>query len=241
MNADFLPRCFISCVLIAVLGTWTNSGYAAYEFDTEDSVLADSSSLKSWYDTILRGKEQDIVISRCLESRDACPSYLRPLRLILQKSIDLETEQKVKVVNRYVNRFRRYKNDKQSTYTNELGKVYVRQDWVTVSEFFRRGGDCEDYATTKYQILRRLGFEPEDLRIVIVFDRFEREYHAILAVRYEDGESVILDTDNRIYYKKPTRYEYVYAVNEKHVWDHNIASVRIPRRHVRQRGQSPDR
>ena len=228
-------------MLLIVLCTWTYSAYAAYEFDSEDVLLAESSSLKSWHDTIVRGQEQDVVISRCLETKESCPSYLKPLRVILQKSIELDTEQKVKLVNRYVNRFRRYKNDKQSTYTNELGKVYVRQDWVTVSEFLRRGGDCEDYATTKYQILRRMGFEPEDLRIVVAFDLFEREYHAILALRYEDGTSVILDTDNRIYHKKPTRYKYVYAVNEKYVWDHNIASVRIPKRHVRQRGQISDR
>ncbi|RKU24271.1 hypothetical protein C6500_00330 [Candidatus Poribacteria bacterium] len=241
MKVALAPRCFVRCTLLIVLCTWTSSLFAAYEFDTENELLSDTSSLKSWHDTILRGQEQDEVISRCLKQKDTCPRYLRSLRVILEKSIDLEADQKVKLVNQYVNRFRRYKNDKQFTYTNELGKVYVRQDWVTVSEFLRGGGDCEDYATTKYQILRRLGFAPDDLRIVIAFDLFEREYHAILAVRYEDGRSVILDTDNRIYRKKPTRYKYVYAVNEEYVWDHNIASVRIPRRHINQRRQVSDR
>lgn len=241
MKITCMLRFCIRCKLLIVLCTWGLYGYAAYEFDTKDGFLADTSSLKSWHETVLRGREQDVVISRCLEQRDTCPGYLRSLRVIIEKSIDLETEQKVKLVNRYVNRFRRYKKDTRSTYTNELGKVYVRQDWVTVSEFLRGGGDCEDYATTKYQILRRLGFEPEDLRIVIAFDVFEREYHAILTVRYQDGTTVVLDTDNRIYQKKPTRYKYIYAVNEKHVWDHNIASVRIPRHHVRQRNQQLER
>lgn len=232
MKNRLIPRFIVRYVLIAVLCTLTGSAFAAYQFDTDEELLSDTTSLKSWHETILRGQQQDEIITRCITDKDSCPQHLRSLRIILEKGIDLDPEKMVKLVNRYVNRFRRYRNDKRSTYTNELGKVYVRQDWVTVSEFLRGGGDCEDYATTKYQILRRLGFKPEDLRIVVAFDRFEREYHAILAVRYEDGRTVVLDTDNRIYRKKPMRYKYIYAVNEQYVWDHDIASVRIPKRYI---------
>ena len=43
-------------------------------------------------------------------------------------------------------------------------------------------GDCEDYALAKYLALLELGFEPADLRIMIVETRLRRQ-HAILATR----------------------------------------------------------
>ena len=87
----------------------------------------------------------------------------------------------------------------------------------------RRGGDCEDYATTKYYLLRRLGFSADQLRIVVTWERGERGYHAVLAVRLEDAEEakiLLLESDNTIKRGGRHRYRFIYSVNEESIWDH---------------------
>tara|TARA_R110002167_G_scaffold37267_1_gene116848 strand:+ start:7974 stop:8804 length:831 start_codon:yes stop_codon:yes gene_type:complete len=55
--------------------------------------------------------------------------------------------------------------------------------WETPREMFDHGGDCEGFALTKYQALRRLGFADEALSIAVVWDAVDREQHAVLLVR----------------------------------------------------------
>ena len=50
-------------------------------------------------------------------------------------------------------------------------------------DFLTKGGDCEDYASAKYFMLRGLGFPAEDMRIVITYERKLRGYHAVLAIQ----------------------------------------------------------
>jgi predicted transglutaminase-like cysteine proteinase len=99
-------------------------------------------------------------------------------------------------------------------------------------EFLQKGGDCEDYATAKYMILRLLGYSAEALRIVVVYDRKTREYHAVVAVNDDQGNVRLLDIDNRIYRGKPAAYRYIYAVNENSIWDHSVAST-LPKQRQR--------
>ena len=93
---------------------------------------------------------------------------------------------------------------------------------MTLFEFAKRGGDCEDYAAAKYFLLRQLGIPADDLRIVIIRERRHRAYHAVLAVRQPAGAIWLLESNNVIA-KDPHRgYRFVYAVNEKSVWDHSV-------------------
>ena len=130
----------------------------------------------------------------------------------------------------FVNRLhRKYRRDRRSVQQGVLGTIRVKQQWSSLLEFMRRGGDCEDYATSKYQLLRLMGFQPNDLRVVVVRENREREYHAVVAVRKPDGSVVLLDTDNRILQRKPARYRYIYAINEESIWEHDLESVSLPR------------
>ncbi len=53
-------------------------------------------------------------------------------------------------------------------------------------------GDCEDYAIVKYAALLEAGVAREDVKIVILKNRFPNEYHAVAAARV-NGEWLILD------------------------------------------------
>jgi predicted transglutaminase-like cysteine proteinase len=66
--------------------------------------------------------------------------------------------------------------------------------WAATPErFFREGGDCKDYALAKYASLKALGFSPEQLRIMFVFDKIKNVAHAILIV----NNTYVLDNQNR--------------------------------------------
>ncbi len=114
-------------------------------------------------------------------------------------------------VNRLVNRYP-YKDDYQQFKSDEY--------WQTPFEFLtNRGGDCEDYAITKYYLLREMGYKDADLKIVILKTQ-DGGGHAVLIVR--DGDRWLL-LDNR--YKRvidvtkiPEVYTPYWAMNHKKYW-----------------------
>lgn len=70
---------------------------------------------------------------------------------------------------------------------------YPMDYWQVASETLERGaGDCEDYAILKLQVLNRIGFSLEALRITIVHRPGDKDLHAVLNV-YLDGEWLVLD------------------------------------------------
>ncbi|MCJ9428233.1 transglutaminase-like cysteine peptidase [Kordiimonas marina] len=95
--------------------------------------------------------------------------------------------------------------------------------WETPDEFFLKDGDCEDYAISKYITLKRLGVDPDTMRLVIVQDENLRAAHAILAVALK-GVTYILDNqvntvlpDTQILHYRP-----VYSINESAWWLHQV-------------------
>lgn len=204
--------------------------FAVYDFDDSKDLLAPASEWSSWHETMLRANQDEIRIQDCLDNLENCTRKMKSLRVILIKGKDLEAIKKLDLVNRYVNRFRRYSRDRGETVDREDYRLRIYQKWSTLLEFLERGGDCEDYATAKYSILKRLGFPAEDLRILVVYDRVLREYHALVAVRHEDFGVRMLDLDNSIYRRKPAAYRFVYAINENSIWDHSIQTVPKPRK-----------
>ncbi len=98
--------------------------------------------------------------------------------------------------------------------------------WETPGEFLARGGDCEDYAITKYMSLVRLGFSPDDLRIVIVKDTAAKAFHAVLAARI-DGRVWLLDNQipQAIPAEAAPHYVPVYSLNERGWWIHTLPKI----------------
>jgi predicted transglutaminase-like cysteine proteinase len=208
-------------VLVAVLLLLAPlAAEARYRF--EDGVyLGPARLLSDWADTLARAEAEAPVLTACLADRTACPSRLRGVHALVARARELTRQRQLRLINRYVNK-RRYRGDRSAEVVSTVAEasVRLRSRWSTLTEFMRRGGDCEDYATSKYQLLRALGIPAEDLRVVVVYDRTVREHHAVLAARLEDGSAWLLDSDDTIHRGRPFGYRFVYALNETSIWDH---------------------
>lgn len=110
-----------------------------------------------------------------------------------------------------------------SPYITDPRNWGLKDYWETPGEFFRKDGDCEDYAIVKYMTLKALGFDPASMRIVVVQDINLKVPHAVLAVELE-GESWILDNQARSVVKATSVHHYrpIYSINENAWWLHKL-------------------
>ena len=207
-------------IVIAALLVAVTARAGTYRFDDAD-LLGDAALMPDWAATLERQHAQNDNLLRCRADPAECPSYYRGVRVILERAEKLSPSQQIRLVNFFVNK-RRYRNDRTTMLPSEVRTepVRYRSRWTTVEEFLARGGDCEDFATTKYFLLRALGFSADNLRIVVVYDRQARGYHALLAVRRENGKVRLLDSDGAVTYARRSPYRFIYSVNEHSVWDH---------------------
>lgn len=131
--------------------------------------------------------------------------------------------------NERVNRWIRYQSD-QITWN-------APYHWATPAELVHTGsGDCEDYALTKYLILRRAGLPAADLRLGVVMRNGEQ--HMVLFVHSEcDDDPMVLDslaTSIRRLSQR-TDLSVVLTFNEHDVWSGNggarigSSKVRLPK------------
>ena len=134
----------------------------------------------------------------------------------LESIQDKPRRDQIEMVNDFANGFR-YRRDH---------RVWGRSDyWATPGEFFNHGGDCEDFVVVKYLSLRQLGFEVEDLRLVVVQDRKRNEAHAVLAVT-DGGRRYILDNQvDEVVHEDyaAERYGAYYSINERNWWMHETS------------------
>jgi predicted transglutaminase-like cysteine proteinase len=98
-----------------------------------------------------------------------------------QEGKDVVPFEVAREINWRVNRSVQYVSDQQ-----HFG---VRDYWTTVRDGM---GDCEDFALTKRQMLRRMGFSSSSMRMVALQDRDSGgEGHAVLVVRTDRGDMVL--------------------------------------------------
>lgn len=93
--------------------------------------------------------------------------------------------------------------------------------WAIPAQFLKKSGDCEDYAIAKYFTLKELGFDPKQMRLVVLRDTIRNLAHAVLAV-YLDGDAYILDNLSNVLFshKRLGNYSPQYSVNEYGRWAH---------------------
>lgn len=205
----------VSCWLCAAVDA------APYAFESAE-FLAESGAWTAWTEMLSRHAAQLEDLQGCIDDKAACSWRTRSLHVILAKGAALPKEKQIQLINRYVNR-KRYSKDRRKIVRDESGTLSIPSHWATLLEFLEKGGDCEDFATAKYLLLRHFGFAAQDMRVVVVYDRSHRSHHAVLAMRFDAGTTWVLDSDNRIYRsRRPRGYRYVYAVNELGIWDHDI-------------------
>ncbi|MCD8498029.1 MAG: transglutaminase-like cysteine peptidase [Alphaproteobacteria bacterium] len=137
----------------------------------------------------------------------------------LEKFKGLPLKSMADKVNRMVNEVR-YINDSKNWGQSDY--------WATPVQFLERGGDCEDFAITKYTALRALGVPEERLRVAIVHDNVKNIPHAVLVV-YTDEGTVILDNQNKglVDGEKMQRYRPIFSINRTAWWLHTAPSKTI--------------
>jgi predicted transglutaminase-like cysteine proteinase len=122
-------------------------------------------------------------------------------------------------VNDMVNRVR-YIND---------SNIYGKNDfWATPMEFLANGGDCEDYAITKYVALRALGMPENRMRILILQDLQKNIPHAVLVV-YTDNGAMILDNQFKTVMnaERISHYKPIFSINRTAWWLHTKPSGNV--------------
>ena len=92
---------------------------------------------------------------------------------------DAEPLDQLEQVNRYMN---------DVPHKADAGNYAATDYWATPSQFFNRSGDCEDFAIAKFLSLRALGWDNDQLRIVVLDDLARGTPHAVL-VAYHGGEA----------------------------------------------------
>ena len=162
-----------------------------------------------WVRVLERHLTEDVPEGDCEETRfNRC--HLQHWQAFLATQRNRPVMEQIAAINRYANRL---------PYVLDIDNYGIEDYWAIAREFLDRGGDCEDYAITKFFSLKWLGFPVDRLRIVVLQDTNLRVPHAVLAVDME-GRHLILDnqidqvvTDDEIVHYVP-----VYSINEKGWW-----------------------
>lgn len=173
-------------------------------------------ALPQWQRTLSKIEQEQKSYRDCaINERDCSSRAIKAWQAMIKEQKGARQIDQLRRVNSFINQWH-YRADAQN---------YGRSDyWASPSEFFRRSGDCEDYAIAKYVTLRQLGFGADQLRLVVVKDMRRNLAHAVLAA-YVDNEIYILDNLNNEVRPQSTVLEYspYYSVNENARWAHAAA------------------
>mgnify|MGYP001548825771 CR=1 FL=1 len=138
-----------------------------------------------WADLWSRVLADGHSISICSIRNDLCSKAERRLLSILETSRKVEGRARLGWVNRAVNLAIRPVSD--------WAQYGYAQYWASpLQTLGSEAGDCKDYAIVKFAILRQLGIDQNDLRLVIVYDKLRQTEHEVVAVRHEQ-QWLILD------------------------------------------------
>ena len=176
--------------------------------------------LPQWQRVLGKMKQQRAGYLQCSEDASACKTDAqRAWREVVRQAAQAAPRDQLKIVNRYFNRLP-YRLDNEVYGVNEY--------WATPDEFLRTSGDCEDYAIAKFFALRQLGFGPDQMRIVILWDEIRSIGHAVLAV-YSAKGILILDNLSELIVTHERYRHYIpqYSMNESNRWAH-VHSKKIP-------------
>jgi len=167
--------------------------------------------LPQWLSVLERHLIQDVPEGNCTDTFfNRC--HLKNWLLFLETIRAKPLLEQINAVNLYANK---------KSYILDPANYGQEDYWAIAREFLYNGGDCEDYAITKFFSLRWLGIDTDALRIVILQDTNLRIAHAVLAVSY-GNDILILDnqTQRVVSHQQIAHYLPLYSVNENKWWLH---------------------
>lgn len=209
-------RFFTPLLTIVLIGATTDGASAnaatSRLFGTIETRSANIAMFPKWGGALSRYfTEQQLADKPCSATRfNKC--HLADWRAFLKKQQGRNRMDQIRAVNDYMNRQR---------YLTDPRNYGVSDYWATPAQFFKRDGDCEDYAIAKFMSLRALGIPNRMMRVVVLQDLNLRVGHAILVV-YIDGKALVLDNQvRRVVSTEAIRhYKPIYSINENHWWLH---------------------
>lgn len=186
-------------------------------FNTIEFKSKNIQSVPKWAQIVERRLDEELNIKNCISKKESCDESKKEFIIAW-----LEMLQKANKINNkalqleYVNNFFNLKE-----YILDIDNWGVTDYWSIPTEFLEFSGDCEDYAIIKYYTLKKLGFDTNNMRIVILKDTVRNGAHAVLAV-YQDNEFLILDNlaSSVLSDKILTQYQPYYSINENFRWIH---------------------
>jgi predicted transglutaminase-like cysteine proteinase len=116
-------------------------------------------------------------------------------------------------VNRFINKVK---------YAEDIDVWFVGDYWETPYQFFKYGGDCEDYAIAKFITLQKIGFSNDDMRLLVLENKGVNTIHAVLVVTI-NGKDYVLDNrvSDLVEANNVDYYTPIFAINETNWWRYN--------------------
>lgn len=203
--SDWSKETGVLCLLLL----WLPVPAAAGLFGYQENQKTNLELFPQWLSVLERNIQQKAPEGNCESNRmDQC--HVKEWLAFLERIQGMEKIQQVREVNRFAN---------EHNYILDIENYGVEDYWATPKEFLLNNGDCEDYAIIKMLSLKKLGFDMQKIRLVVLQDTNLRIPHAVLAV---DAPNDTLIMDNQVEevvsHKYILHYVPVYAVNEKKWW-----------------------
>jgi len=195
-------------------------------FGTMEFTSASLQALPQWRRILdAMGEESAALIGCTADSAKCSSSALWSWRELQLRAGGQRRMEQLHSVNEFFNRWP-YKSDAEA-----FGR---REYWASPTVFMAQSGDCEDYAIAKYFALRQLGFDKEELRIVVLYDGIRNVGHAVLAV-YQGNDILILDSLSNFITTHARYRHYIpqYSMNETTRWAHVDDRRAIPQTALR--------
>lgn len=150
------------------------------------------------------------MMSSALATQASAPSSIDEL---LQTHRNSDEQTRVDAINSVLNLL---------TYTNDDKKYGKADYWATPKEsLLNDGGDCEDFAITKYFILRNLGVDESKLQMMYTNVPSAGEAHMVLTYQPEQSHTpLVLDNMKNEVLPTTERLDLVpiYSFNREGIW-----------------------
>ena len=154
-------------------------------FDLSTSAASSGEIAAKWNELQPRIRADLTVVTGCQSGMGICSAAARRFLSIVDLGRKHQGRERLAWINRAVNL--------SITPMSDWAQYGYADYWASpLQTLGSRAGDCEDYAIVKYGVLRALGYDPDDLRLVIVRDPKRETDHAVVAAR-DQGQWLVLD------------------------------------------------
>jgi predicted transglutaminase-like cysteine proteinase len=199
--------------LILTLFLSFNSEASPKLFGKSEERNSDIDEFPKWVKVLdKKTDEMKVYEKSCDEGSKKFYCNIKDWREYLDEQKGKDKVDQLKAINSYANKHK---------YTLDINNWGITDYWESPGEFLFKNGDCEDYAIIKYFSLKQLGFDVDNLRVVVLMDQNLGIYHSVLAV-YQGDDIYILDNQIKNITKDTNilHYNPVYSINEDHWWRH---------------------